>query len=170
MYTREQINKGLEKVKIQLKTEKIVHGKAHEFLDPEVEEYIFNMNQILVFNSNEYSSKKSHACSTTGCIGGWLFTELHNKGPDWKLTRFQDKIDVEDEARKFIRWASDTDPVLKTLFYPPDGIDYDHIGNDDAVRAIDSYLETGSVDWYRLLDLIEGVDYINAETDEDHPW
>ena len=170
MYTREQINAALTKVKEQLKTEEIVHGKAHEFLDPEVEEYIFNMNQILVFNSNEYSSKKSHACSTTGCIGGWLFTELRNNSKQWKLTNFQDKLGVEDEARKFIRWASDTDPVLKTLFYPPEGVDYDYISNDDAVRAIDSYLSTGSVDWYALLGLVEGVDYINAETNEDHPF
>ena len=170
MYTREQINKGLEGVKALLLLEQVVHGKEHEFLDPEVEEYIFNMNQILVFNSAEYSSKLSHACRTTGCIGGWLFTELHNNGPQWKLTNFQEKLDVEDEARKFIRWASDTDPVLKTLFYPPEGIDYDHISNDDAVRAIDSYLNTGNVDWYALLGLVEGVDYINAETDEDHPW
>ena len=170
MYTREQINAALTKVKEQLKTEEIVHGKAHEFLDPEVEEYIFNMNQILVFNSNEYSSKKSHACSTTGCIGGWLFTELRNNSKQWKLTNFQDKLGVEDEARKFIRWASDADPVLKTLFYPPEGIDYDHISNDDAVRAIDEYLTTNNVDWYRLLGLVEGVDYINTETDEDHPW
>ena len=170
MYTREQINAALTKVKEQLKTEEIVHGKAHEFLDPEVEEYIFNMNQILVFNSNEYSSKLSHACSTTGCIGGWLFTELRNNSKQWKLTTFQDKLGVEDEARKFIRWASDADPVLKTLFYPPEGIDYDHISNDDAVRAIDEYLTTNNVDWYRLLGLVEGVDYINTETDEDHPW
>jgi len=99
-----------------------------------------------------------------------LFTELRNNSKQWNLTTFHDKLGVEDEARKFIRWASDTDPVLKTLFYPPEGIDYDHISNDDAVRAIDSYLNTGSVDWYALLGLVEGVDYINAETDEDHPY
>jgi hypothetical protein len=68
-------------------------------------------------------------CDTIACIGGWM---------EMRMREVLGRKDVEVE----------TTGALHSLFYPP--CNWNNITTQEAVRAIDNYLETGHPKWHEV--------------------
>lgn len=91
--------------------------------------------------------RKDHQCGTTACIGGWMFY-LHHAG------LIEDGLypsNIADLSYNYV--MKEHSDSLHDLFFPSYSITFDSrlaysdISTEEAVTAIEHFLETGLIDW-----------------------
>lgn len=94
-------------------------------------------------------------CGTTACIAGWMGIFMWDKPPvigKKHIVSYANQERITDFVNDFdkMRGSRGNTPVGE-LFYPSIVDDWQSITPQHAVQAIDSILETGTVDWHRIV-------------------
>lgn len=164
-YSREDVVKGLRSIQSYLATKEIVWwsdgftANSTSFFkraeNPDYREFnMLSFHQKLV-------DQKSNDCGTSCCIGGWLYFELEHGGSIPKVFDDDDKT-----IPPFIFNMKSKYPTLNDLFFPENGIDYESITPEQAIEAIDRWIENDKVIWRNIEGVIFEEFYIEDE-DED---
>jgi len=151
-YSREDIVKGLRSIQSHLAAKEIVWwSDGFRAENPDYRE----------FNMLSFHQKLPNDCGTSCCIGGWLYFELEHGGSIPKVFDDDDKT-----IPPFIFNMKSKYPTLNDLFFPENGIDYESITPEQAIEAIDLWIENDKVIWRNIEGVIFEEFYIEDE-DED---
>ena len=109
----------------------------------------------LTFNMAQYCHPR-YQCGSAMCIGGFMKLEMMNIKP--LENGFYNITQAREEAiADYVMDSKNpkTDPIY-ALFFPEDDksfvYDYDDITVEQAVKAIDNFLETGYPDWVKIVE------------------
>lgn len=94
----------------------------------------------------ETTGKYSPDCGTVACIGGWMYAAMHNN----EITE-SDFGRLSPAVERQANYVSSSSPMGR-LFYPPVTYDYHTITTEQAVKAIDNFVEHGDPHWSLVME------------------